>query len=292
MTEPVWRLTNIERFATHDGPGIRTVLFFKGCGLHCPWCANPETWRREPELFHDKTRCVGCGQCVTLCSQSAIEIREGRAFVNRSVCNACGSCVKACLQDALEITGRDWSLSKILEEIGKDDDYYAASGGGVTLSGGEVFLQEVQPLLKALKKKGYHVAVETEGQFPLSALKEALPWLDLVYHDVKHCDFEKLRKVCGADLPEIEAHLRLLKESQLPVIIRVPLIPGFNDQELEAIIAWIRKRGFETIQLLPFHPLGKGKWTKLDRTYAFENEPRLKKEALERYRQDGITTGG
>lgn len=285
-------VSNIQRFATHDGPGIRTVIFLKGCGLHCPWCANPETWSKKKQLFHDAAKCVGCGRCQAACPRQAISIRDGKAHIDRQRCDSCGKCVKACLKDALEVAGHRMSLEEILAEVAKDDEYYQTSGGGVTVSGGELFCQEALPLLQALKEKGYHVTIETEGQYELKKLQEALPYIDLVFHDVKHCDPEKLKKVTGADFGEIESHLRFLQASGKETIIRVPVIPGFNRDQLDEIIAYVKGLGFERIQLLPFHPMGKGKWAKLGLRYPYAQEPMMDKASLSAYADDMVKIGG
>lgn len=290
--EILYTITNIQRFATHDGPGIRTVVFFKGCPLHCPWCANPETWKREPELFHDDSLCTGCSRCVQVCPKQAVTVTGGKARVNRSLCNGCGKCTQACLNKAMEITGRSMSIASILEEVAKDDEYYQASGGGVTLSGGEIFAQDPVPLLKALKERGYHTAIETEGAYDLEKLEQALDWIDLVYHDVKHCDPEKLKKVTGADAADIRKHLRFLKASGKPAVIRIPVIPGFNLEDLEDIRTYVKDLGFTKIQLLPFHPMGKGKWQKLDRRYPYEQTPMMDKAQLESFRDEATEIGG
>lgn len=285
-------LSNLQRFATHDGPGIRTVLFFKGCSLHCPWCANPETWHSQPELFFDPERCVGCGRCAKACSDQAIRIEKGKAVLNRKDCTGCGACAKACLNEALELCGRFWSLKEILTEIGKDDAYYQASGGGITLSGGEALNQDVLPLLQALKARGYRVALETEGAYSLERLEQALPYLDLVFHDVKHCDPAKLKRVTGADLTEIESHLQLLKQSNVQTIIRIPVIPGFNQDDLPKLLDYVKSLGFEEIQLLPFHRLGISKWKKLGRSCRYEKTPMMDKNSLKPYAEAKIQIGG
>lgn len=288
----LYTITSIQRFATHDGPGIRTVVFFKGCPLHCPWCANPETWQKEPELFHDDSLCSGCGRCVLVCPKRAVAVIDGKARVNRRICDGCAKCTDACLNKAMEVTGKRMTIPEILVEIRKDDEYYQASGGGITLSGGEIFAQDPVPLLKALKEQGYHTAVETEGAYGLEKLEQAMPWIDLVYHDVKHCDPAKLKKFTGADFAEITDHLRYLKDSGKPVIIRIPVIPGFNLDELEDIRMYVKELGFDRIQLLPFHPMGKGKWQKLDRQYPYEQTPMMDKTQLESFRDEATEIGG
>lgn len=184
------------------------------------------------------------------------------------------------------------TIPEILAEIRKDDEYYQASGGGITLSGGEVFAQDPVPLLRALKDAGYHTAIETEGAYDLEKLAAALPWIDLVYHDVKHCDPHKLKKFTGADAEEITRHLRYLKDSDVRTIIRIPVIPGFNLEDLDNIRGYVKDLGFSEMQLLPFHPMGKGKWHKLDRRYPYEQTPMMDKTQLDAWREAGTEIGG
>ena len=155
------RLSNIERFATHDGPGIRTTLFFKGCHMHCPWCANPETWNFEIELLHDPKKCTQCAHCQTVCQKQAIKIENGKWRLQKNQCDQCRKCEEACLNDAITFSGKEYSIEELQSIVAKDRDFYEESHGGITLSGGEVMLQleEVKTLLKKLKQENYHIAL-------------------------------------------------------------------------------------------------------------------------------------
>lgn len=279
------KVSNIERFAIHDGPGIRTTVFLKGCPLHCPWCANPETWQVDPILMHDERKCARCHQCLDECDQGAISF--GPAFkVDHSKCNACGKCVDVCIPDALSINGMDMDRKEIIELVSKDDDYYEHSHGGITLSGGEPLFQfdEVKKLIQLLKDKKYHVAIETTGMYSLQHLKEVEPYIDLFLFDVKHIDEKKLREVVGANKEVIFTNLEYLS-TKCPekVIVRVPVIPGFNRDCLTDMIGLAKKMHFKEVNLLPYHSMGKNKWDHLQKTYAYEDMKMMEKKELEDY---------
>lgn len=289
------RVSNIERFATHDGPGIRTVVFFKGCSLHCPWCANPETWHKEKEVLHDQRKCTLCGRCEKACPKGAITVQETWK-IDRRLCDGCGQCETVCLSDAVEINGQDMDEEEILDIIAKDDDYYKASGGGVTLSGGEVFHQDPVPLLRRLKEKGYHVAVETEGAYDKEKILAALPYVDLFLFDLKSVDAAKLKKVTGANLDQILENIACVPRDRL--ILRCPVIPGFNEASVKDIIARAAEMGVRQLHLLPYHSFGKAKWHRLDRPYIYEDLPPMDAARLAplagygRARGIEIVTGG
>ena len=276
------RVSNIQRFATHDGPGIRTVVFFKGCPLHCPWCANPETWHDKKEILHDTRKCTLCRRCEKVCPNHALSV-GGSWTIDRSKCVGCGKCEKACLNDALELVGADMYIDEVIAEIMKDDDYYEASGGGVTLSGGEVFRQDPLPLLKKLKELNYDVTVETEGAYTSDRLIPCIPYIDRFYFDLKSADAKKLKRITGADLDQVLQSIRSIDPDR--VTIRVPVIPGFNDQEIPDIIEMVSKLGVKTMHLLPYHAFGKGKWHRLGRPYIYEDEPAMDRALLEPYKQ-------
>ena len=287
------KVSNIERFATHDGPGIRTTVFLKGCPLHCPWCANPETWSVKPVLMHDERKCVRCHSCQMTCKEEAISFDP--AFrLDVSKCTVCGRCVEVCLPDALSVNGKDMSIEEIISEIRKDDDYYRNSNGGVTLSGGEPLFQYEQSLklLKELKKNGYHTALETTGMYSLDKLKRAEEHVDLFLFDFKHPDPDRLREVTGGDYEIITANLEyLLEKCPDKVILRTPVIRDFNRDEVERIIRWAAERKVREIDLLPYHSLGKNKWNDLGREYPYEGYPLMDKSELNEYKALGESLG-
>ncbi|MGN1275595.1 MAG: glycyl-radical enzyme activating protein [Floccifex sp.] len=279
------KVSNIERFATHDGPGIRTTIFLKGCPLHCPWCANPETWTLDTVLMHDEKKCVRCRCCQRECEKGAIEFVPFFQL-NQNLCDGCQKCMDVCVPSAIRFSGMEMTMDDILEEIAKDDAYYQKSNGGITLSGGEPLFQfsKTFDLVSELKKRKYHVAIETTGMVSLENLKKIEPYIDLFLHDVKHLDANKLESITGAKKEVIFQNLDYLsKTCPDKVIVRVPVIPGFNDDILEDIILFARDKGFKEVNLLPYHSLGKNKWHDLKKNYVFENEKMMDKSCLSSY---------
>lgn len=286
-------ISNIERFATHDGPGIRTAIFFKGCSLHCPWCANPETWCIQPVLMHDTKKCVSCLSCQMACPTHSLKITDEFNW-NSNTCLKCGKCVSTCLENALEFSGQDMSVQEIVEEVLKDKDYYITSNGGVTISGGECFVQfdGLKKLLQALKNEGLHVALETTGNYSLDKLKEVIDYVDLFLFDVKHIDSNKLYEITGGNLDLILSNLTYLsKNCPEKVIIRVPVIPNFNYEKevLFKIIELASKFNFCEVNLLPYHNLGKSKWDKMHKKYELSDLKMMDKSQLSEYIEIGNT---
>ncbi|TQQ85657.1 glycyl-radical enzyme activating protein [Peptacetobacter hominis] len=296
---------NIEKFAIHDGPGIRTTVFLKGCPLHCPWCSNPESLSLKPVFMHDERKCTLCGRCMEKCESNAISISSSienyernnktkELFVHDTdKCILCGKCEKACLNKAISIYGKYMEIEEIVDEVMKDIDYYESSGGGVTISGGEPFIQfdEFMELIKILKKKGLHVAVETTGNYSKEKLKKAEPYIDLFLFDIKHIDEEKLKSFTGADKNTVVANLKEIPVEKL--IMRVPVIPGFNSSEkdIKDIIEFGHKNNVKIINLLPFHPFGTIKWQQMGKVYQYENIPIMNKSELEKYKEYGKSMG-
>ena len=278
---------NIERFATHDGPGIRTTVFLKGCPLYCPWCANPETQKAESTMFHYKERCVSCRQCEQVCPMQAITFEQGRFTYHEERCQGCRQCERTCLQDAIQFQGTDMSLDTIMEEIRKDKDYYDNSGGGVTFSGGEPFVQHTAlwELLQACKKEGYHTAVETTGNYARDLLVSMMPLIDLFLFDFKHLDDAVLHTVTGGNGALIKGNLQyLLKVDPKKVIVRIPVIPGFNYERclLENMLTYLKSIGVWQVNLLPYHTLGKTKYEHMGKPYTL-SKTMLQKEDLAYY---------
>lgn len=278
-------VTNIERFATHDGPGIRTTVFLKGCPLHCPWCANPETQSVKSTMFHHKAKCVGCQACAQACAKQAITFVDGSFRYDEHRCVRCFACEQACLNDAIEFQGKGMELEDIMAEIRKDKDYYENSHGGVTFSGGEAFVQSdaLWELLKACKQEGYATAVETTGNYSKERLIRMLPLIDLFLYDFKHLDDAELFRVTGGNGALIKENLQyLLKVDPQKVIVRMPIIPGFNYEEtlIRDTLAYLKSIGVWQVNLLPYHTLGKVKYEKMGQTYTMDAKM-LQKEDLE-----------
>ena len=283
------KVSNIERFATHDGPGIRTTIFLKGCPLHCPWCDNPETWTLDTILMHDEKKCVRCHCCQKVCEKRAIDF-DPDFKINRNLCDGCQKCMDVCIPEAISFSGKEMTIDEILEEISKDDAYYKNSNGGITLSGGEPLFQfeEVFKLIQILKEKGYHIAIETTGMYNLNVLKKVEPYIDLFLHDIKHLNKEKLESITGASKEIIFNNLDYLsKTCKEKVIIRTPVIPGFNEEIVKDIILYAKEKGFKEVNLLPYHSLGKNKWHNLKKDYMYENEKMMDKSHLSSYTELG-----
>ena len=286
---------NIERFAIHDGPGIRTTVFFKGCPLRCPWCANPESQKKITQIKYQLNKCTACLRCVNSCSNGAIAFEGERIVISGEKCKRCGNCVSNCLNNALSLVGEEVDTDEIYAEILKDKDYYEASGGGVTLSGGEVMLQwkAAGELLKKIKAAGIHTAIETCGDVPIEAFQELEEYVDLFLFDIKHIDPEKVKNVTGGDLERILQNLSYLAKRKVSeVIIRVPVIPEFNYDA--AIITQIfksaQKLKIREVHLLPYHTLGIHKYGQLGMTYQMQ-EQGIPKEELQPYVSMGERMG-
>lgn len=277
-------LTAIQRFSLHDGPGIRSTVFFKGCNMRCAWCHNPETLRVEPEVLYYRSKCVGCGACAQVCPSHRVE--EGKMVYDRALCGDHGACAQVCFSGALEVCGKESTVQDVLHEVMQDADYYAQSGGGVTLSGGEVLLQPqfAAQLLSALHQQGIHTAIESNLNVDFSVLEALLPDLDLVMCDLKLWDEDAHRKWTGAGNARILENIARLSSSGKPFIVRTPVIPGVNDkeEEISAIAGFIgRLPGLVYYELLNFNPLGGSKYQALDVENVFADARPLPEERMQ-----------
>jgi pyruvate formate lyase activating enzyme len=264
---------NIQRYSIHDGPGIRTTVFLKGCPLSCLWCQNPESQSIKPELFYNTERCVGCGKCITICPAKAIEMGDGKVATDRNICTGCGLCVDACPEDARELMGKYMTVEEVVEEVMKDTIFYQRSGGGVTLSGGEPFAQPAfsANILRLCKEAGAHTAIETCGYTPWEIMEQVLQYTDLVLYDIKHMDPAEHIKLTGVSNDLIlENARRIWHERHIPLWIRVPVIPGYNDSpaNIDALAGFIVNElsPFLQVYLLPYHRLGESKVQQLERS--------------------------
>lgn len=255
---------NLQKFCVHDGPGIRTTLFFKGCPLRCTWCHNPESQSFTPELLFDPEKCTGCGRCAKVCSHSAIHFTPDTiAAVDRTRCVACGRCVDACLIGAREICGYETSIKQLLKEAEKDQVFYDQSGGGITFSGGESLCQlnAVESIARAAKARGIQTAVDTCGHVPFSCFEQILDCVDLFLYDIKHIDPVKHRQLTGQDNVLILDNLKRLSEAGATIFLRLPLIEGINsdDKNIAAILTFIRGLQIRQVNILPYHNTGSSK---------------------------------
>lgn len=261
---------DIKRYSFEDGPGIRSVVFFKGCPLRCIFCHNPEAQKPGPEIAFTKSRCVGCGACQQACPVGALDLKfPGR--IHRDRCDLCGKCAEVCPTDGLKLIGKHYSVESLTELLLQDFEYYCHSGGGVTLSGGEctLFHNYVEALVHALKMRGVHVALETSGYFNYRTFRRKIyPYLDLIYYDIKFADNEAHKRFCGRSNDIILRNFcRLIGEEGAEVHPRIPLVPGITatDRNLFAIAGFLRTYGVKEVWLLPYNPMGLAKCETLAR---------------------------
>lgn len=290
------RVMDIERFALHDGPGIRTVVFLQGCPLFCPWCANPESQIIKKQLMHMESKCTKCKACLSNCPKDAISFIDDRMVFNRDSCGECEICAGVCPNNAIHFSGKVKSTDEIVDEVMKDKEYYEDSNGGMTISGGEPFVQyeDFLQLLKEGKKRELNIAVETTGNVDINKIIEAEPYIDLFLFDIKHVENEKLKEVTGGDLNKILKNLEYISsKNPNKIIIRVPVIPTFNyeDKIINEIIYLAYKYKVNEVHLLPFHTLGKNKYEQIGKKYEFPDVKMLKKEDLKKYIKMGLMKG-
>jgi len=266
---------DIKRYAIHDGPGIRTTVFLKGCPLKCLWCHNPEGITREQEFMWWKERCMACKDCQSDCIKGAISFSDDSLLLDQSKCNLCGACVDACHSQALKLVGKKMTVAQVIKEIGKDMVFYDESGGGVTFSGGEPLMQPhfLHSLLKACKELAIHTAVDTCGYAKLDVLLKISKHVDLFLYDLKVINDEKHLQFTGVSNKSILENLKKLSENGPRIIVRFPLVPGVNDDEkdiLELGAFMSSLKNIEELSLLPYHKAGSEKIKRLrDRTHSF-----------------------
>ena len=273
---------DIQRFSVHDGPGIRTTVFFKGCNLRCLWCHNPESLNacREIEIYPDK--CIHCGKCASACLNGALRISNGVLEYDRQACARCGRCTKQCYAGARVITGKWMTASDVLEVVGLDKAFYERSGGGVTFSGGEPLLQKdfLLELLAECRTRGLNTAVDTAGNVPFEHLEQAAALADLVLYDLKAMNDETHRRVTGVGNGRILGNLAKLADGRVDIIIRIPVIPSVNDdlENMRRTAAFLKPlAGIRLVELLPFHKLGEAKYLSLGLEYGAKDFPQLQK---------------
>lgn len=289
MTEGV--VFDIQHYAVHDGPGIRTLVFLKGCPLECLWCCNPESQGFGPEITHHRLRCRSCFSCVEACPHGAVRASEEGPVFDRPVCKACEMplCVDACPQNALALAGTRMTADQVMKRVGLDRAFYENSGGGVTFSGGEPFAQPdfLEELLTRSRGLGIHTAVETCGLVDPRILMRCEPLVDLFLFDLKILDPGRHEEMTGAPNGMILENLRALAARRPEgVTVRVPLVPGCTDGEdnLQAIGAFLRSLGIGRVELMPYHALGTDKYAALGRPYPLEGTRTPAREAVERCR--------
>lgn len=261
---------DIKRYSFEDGPGIRSVVFFKGCPLRCVFCHNPEAQQLDPEVMFSRVQCIECGACVRACQVGALDMRfSGR--IHRDRCNGCGECAVACPGDGLRLVGKYYSVEAVTEILLRDFEFYRHSGGGVTLSGGEctLFPDYVEALLKNLKSSSIHTALETSGYFSYRTFhRKIYPYLDLIYWDIKLASDADHVRYCGKPNAVVLSNFRrLIKDGKVEICPRIPLVPGITatDENLAAIGDFLRALGVKQVQVLSYNPLGLVKFRSLGR---------------------------
>lgn len=284
---PTGRVLNIQHFCTHDGPGIRTTVFLKGCPLRCKWCSNPESIHPKPELAYNPGKCIGqkqCGLCLKICPESAIYVMgssdraDDKVRINWDLCTNCGKCVPVCPTEALYLFGKDMTVDEVLAEVEQDASFYWESGGGITVSGGECLLQPdfTAALLAEAHERGINTAIETAGNVPWPFMEKVLHHVDVMLHDHKQTDPERHRKWTGVSNERILTNFKKAYETfpATKFIARTPLIPGVNDDEehIRAVLAFIRLyANVINYELLRYHRFGESKYGFLGRVYGLED---------------------
>ena len=278
---------NIQRFSIHDGPGIRTTVFLKGCSLRCGWCSNPESIRLSPEIITRDIKCIRCGKCVEACSQQAITVVENTRTIQWEKCNYCMKCAEVCPSGAIEAMGRYMTVAEVMDSVGRDASYYRRTNGGMTLSGGEPLVQWqfALKLLQEAKRRGLHTALDTTGYTDWEILDEILNFTDLVLYDVKHPNSARHQEATGVPNERILDNLRkTVAKPGLKVWVRHPVIPQFSDseEELEELCKLILtlKPSVEKISLLPYHKFGELKYAAMGKVYPWKGIPTISDEQI------------
>jgi len=257
-------ITDIKRFAVHDGDGIRTTVFFKGCPLSCVWCHNPEGIISAPQIAYFSHKCMHCGQCVHLCDSNSIV--NGEHLFDRNACTQCGTCLTKCQGEAFKLYGKTVSVQEVMQAVLEDRLFYETSGGGVTLSGGECLLQSefCAEVLKNLKKEGIHTAVDTCGFVPKTAFEQVAEFTDVFLYDIKAVDEAVHIRCTGRSNQLILENLKFLDSLNKQVEIRVPFVPGWNDGEMEKISLFLKEFScVKKVKVLPYHNFAKSKYMAL-----------------------------
>ena len=280
---------DIQRYSIHDGPGIRTLVFLKGCPLTCKWCCNPEGQKSQPEIRFLETKCVAeekCkAPCLKACPNGAISLNEaGKPKTDTEICRSRGECAEVCYYGARVLSGKSMTVEELLSEVRKDEPFYRNSSGGVSVGGGEPMVQFefTREFLKRCKEHSLHTTLETCGHVPWEHLRAVLEYVDLVYYDIKHMNPLKHKELVGVSNDLILRNARyVLSSNNTEVIIRIPIIPGLNDFEenIKATASFVAESGGKMMELLPYHRLGVSKYRQFSRKYELKDiEPPTKEQ--------------
>jgi len=288
MTEKIKGLVfDIQRYSIHDGPGIRTLIFMKGCPLSCLWCCNPESQSPRQEIMFTPIKCIGCGRCIEVCPTGAAGKKN--PLDAQSLCVVCSRCVEVCPSGARRTVGRYMTVDEVIKEVEKDLPFYFSSNGGVTVSGGEPLMQAefVAMFLKKCREKGIHTAVETCGYGRWEDFEKILKYTDLVLYDIKHTDTQKHKELTGVGNELILENARKVSNLNIEMIIRVPVIPGCNDspENMKATATLAKSLKIKEVHLLPYHRLGESKYERLGRKYRLKGLSPLDKNDLSEHKK-------
>ena len=279
-------ISTVQKYSTKDGPGIRDTVFFKGCPLGCLWCSNPELIRCIPDILYTREKCARCGTCIKSCPRGALAFdEESFIAVDRLRCDGCGICAGECPQGALELVGKKITVDELVKELLKDRVFYQTSGGGVTFSGGEPLWQSgfIAQVARKLKAEGIHTILDTAGNVGWCHFEEVLPYIDLVLYDIKAIDTNLHRQLTGQENDLILMNARLLAEKDVPMRIRLVLIPGLNDspEELRSRMGVVSElKSVQQVDLLPYHRYGAGKYARLGLDYPLADLPEYTDEQM------------
>lgn len=277
---------NVQKCSIHDGEGIRTLVFFKGCPLHCKWCANPESQSYQKEIMEFPKNCIHCGICEKNCPQSAISLDGDEYIIDRGLCKKCFRCTDMCFAESKKIVGREMSAEELFKEVYKDRFFYQMNGGGVTFSGGEPLTHPDLLMETAKKCKAYGIstAMESCGVGNYEEFKKALPYIDSMFMDIKHIDPDKHTELTGQGNEKILENIRKIAAFGIPVTIRTPVVPGCNDsvENIMGIAEFIAQvPGIVEYELLPYHELGRNKYTALGKPYELDGVKPPSDESIE-----------
>lgn len=290
-------ITNIQKFSTHDGPGIRTNIFFKGCSLRCKWCSNPENITFSPQLKYYATKCIVCGKCTEVCPNKALRLEKESLKISETDCTGCGLCVKFCPSNALVISGEKFTSDEVFSMVNQDKPFYKNSGGGITFSGGEplLFPEFIKPIASKCRQEGYSTAVETCGYFNLSDAKELLPLIDCFLFDLKLIDDTKHIHSCGKSNKVIHDNFDYLIKHSAEIIPRIPIIPTINDtsEDISLLSSFLKKYkdSLEEVHILPYHNMGACKYEQLQIPYTLSHLKPPEKNHMEHIKRKLEETG-